>query len=116
MKTHEFCDEDINKFILILEKGIYPYEYMDSWKRFDETSLPDKEGFYLNMEKTTDADYKHAKNVRTIFKMENLGGYHDLNVQSDTPLLVDVFERFPNKCIEIYDLDPAHPLSALGLA
>ena len=48
--------------------------------------------------------------------MENLGGYHDLNVQSDTPLLVDVFERFPNKCIEIYDLDPAHPLSALGLA
>ena len=57
--THEFCDKDINKFILLLRKGVYPYEYMDSWKRFDERLLPNKEDFYcdLNME----ADYKHAK-------------------------------------------------------
>ena len=43
---YEFCNEDINKIILLLEKGVYPYEYMDSWERFDETSLPDKEAFY----------------------------------------------------------------------
>ena len=49
---YEFCSEDINKFILLLRKGVYPYEYMDSWERFDETSLLDKEAFYssLNME------------------------------------------------------------------
>ena len=49
----EFCNKDINKFILLLRKGVYLYEYMDSWERFDETSLPDKEAFYstLNMEK-----------------------------------------------------------------
>ena len=49
---YEFCNKDINKSILLLRKGIYPYQYMDSWERFDETSLPDKEAFYskLNME------------------------------------------------------------------
>ena len=43
--TYEFCDKDINKFILLLRKGIYPYEYIDGWEKFDETSLSDKEGF-----------------------------------------------------------------------
>ena len=43
---HKFCNEDINKFVLLLRKGVYPYEYMDSWERFDETSLPDKKTFY----------------------------------------------------------------------
>ena len=43
---YEFCNEDISKFILLLRKGVYPYEYMDSWERFDETSLPNKEAFY----------------------------------------------------------------------
>ena len=49
--TYEFCNKDINKFILFLRKGISPYEYIDTWERFDETSLPDKEHFYssLNM-------------------------------------------------------------------
>ena len=62
---YEFCDEDINKFCLILRKGVYPYEYMDSWHGFDETLLPDKEHFYsnLNMENITDSDYKHAKKL-----------------------------------------------------
>ena len=43
--TYKFCNGDINKFILLLRKGVYPYEYMDSWERFDETSLPDKKTF-----------------------------------------------------------------------
>ena len=91
---------------------------MDSWKRFDETSLPDKKAFYseLYLEDITDKDYTHAQKVFKELKLKNLGDYHDLYVQSDTLLLADVFENFRNKCTEIYELDPAHFLSAPGLA
>ena len=90
---------------------------MDSWERFDET-LPNKDDFYssLNMENITDADYRHAKKVFKEFKMNSLGEYHNLYAKSDTLLLEDVFKNFKNKCIEIYELDPAHFLSAPGLA
>ena len=115
---YEFCNEDINKVILSLRKGVYPYEYMESWERFDEASLPDKEAFSssLNMEDITDGDHRHAKRVFKSLNNKTLGDYHDLYVQSDTLLLADVFENFRNKCIEIYGLDPAHFLSAPGLA
>ena len=91
---------------------------MDSWERFDETSLPDKEAFYssLNMENITEVDHRHAKRIFKNLNYKNLGDYHDLYVQSDTLLLADVFENFRNKCIEIYELDPAHFLSTLCLA
>ena len=48
---------------MLLRKGVYPYEYMDSWERFNETSFPDKESFYssLNMEDITDVDHMDAK-------------------------------------------------------
>ena len=97
---YELRKGDINKFILLLRKGVYPYEYMDSWKCFDETSLPDKEAFYssLNMEEIIDVDCRHAKRVFKNFNNKNLGDYHDLYVQSDTLLLADVFENFRNKC------------------
>ena len=70
-----FPSNDINKFILLLRKGIYPYEYMDKWERFNKTSLPEKDEFYsnLNMEDITDADYTHAKRVCKEFEMKNLG-------------------------------------------
>ena len=70
--TYEFCNKDINKFVLLLRKGVYPYEYMDSWERFDEISLPDKDAFYsnLNMENITDVDYRHAKGVLKKFKLK----------------------------------------------
>ena len=60
--TYEFCDKDINKFILLLRKGVYPYGYMDSWNKFDDVSLPNKD-FYssLNMEEITNVDYLHTK-------------------------------------------------------
>ena len=91
---------------------------MDSWERFDETSLPDKEAFYssLNMEDLTDVDHRHANNVFKNFKLKHLGEYHNLYVQSDTLLLADVFENFTNMCIKVYELDTAHFLSATGLA
>ena len=116
--VYKCCNED-NKFILLLRKGVYPYEYMDSWERFDEISLPDKEAFYssLNMENIADVDYRHAARVfKKLNNNTNLGDYHDLYVQSDTLLLADLFKNFRNKCIEIYELDPAHFLSAPGLA
>ena len=115
---YQFCDGDINKFVLLLRKGVYPYQYMDSWKRFNEISLPDKKAFYseLNLENITDEDYAHAKKTFHEFGLKDLGDYHDLYVQCDTLLLADVFENFRNKCIEIYELDPAHFLSAPGLA
>ena len=87
--TYEFCNKGINKCILLLRKGIYPYEYMDNWERFDETSLANKKAFYrsLNIEEITDADYRHSNSVFKEFKMNNLGDYHDLYVKIDTVLL-----------------------------
>ena len=68
------------------------------------------------MEDITDVDYRHAKRVFKVFNNKNVGEYHDLYVQSDTILHADVFENFINKFTEIYGLDPAHFLSAPGLA
>ena len=114
---YEFCNGDLNKFSLLLKKGVYPHEHMDSWDRFNETSLPDKEAFYSNpnMEGITDVDYKHAKIVFKNLVNKNLGDYRDLYVQSDTLLLADVFENFRNMFIKVYEIDPAHFLSAPGL-
>ena len=63
---HQICNGDLNNFVLLLRKGVYPYEYMDSWKKFDETSLPDKKAFYseLHLEDFTDKNYAHALSIR----------------------------------------------------
>ena len=100
---------------MLLRKGVHPYGYMNSWERFDERSLPDKNVFYseLYLEDITDKDYAHTQKVFEALKLKNLGDYHDLYVQSNTLLPVDVFENFRNKCIEIYELNPAR---GLGLA
>ena len=115
---YEFYNGDINKFVSLLRKDVYPYEYMDSWERLDETSLPDKKCFYSKwyLEDITDEHYTHSQNVCKELEIKKLGEYHDLYVQSDTLLLADVFENFKNKYIEIYELDPAHFLSAPELA
>ena len=91
---------------------------MDSWEKFNTTTLPNKKAFYskLYLQDITDEDYIHAQKVFQELKLKNLGESHDLYVQSDTLLLADAFENFRNKCIEIYELDPAHFLSATGSA
>ena len=91
---------------------------MNDWEKFNETPLLEKKDLYshLNMEDITDTDYAHAKRVFKDFEIKNLGEYHDLYVQSDTLLLVDVFENFRNAGLEIYKLHPAKSLSASGLA
>ena len=102
---------------MLLRKGVYPYEYMDDWEKFSETTLPEKEEFYsnLNMEDTTDEDYMHGKRVCKDFEIKNLGEYHDLYLKSDTLILADFFENFRKMCLKIYQLDPAKFLSAPGL-
>ena len=67
--TYQFCNDDVNKFVLLLRKGVYPYEYMDSWKKFNKISLPDEESFYseLNEEGITDEDYAHSQKVWKVF-------------------------------------------------
>ena len=107
-----------NKRQLLLKKGIYPYEYMDSFERFGETKLPEKEKFYssLSGKGITDEEYEHAKKVWETFGCRNLGDYHNLYVGTDTLLLADVFENFRKVCQEKYGLDPAHYYSAPGLS
>ena len=116
--TYQLSYNDVNKFKLLLRKGVYPYEYMDSWKRFDETKLPSKDKFYsaLNLEDILADDYAHAINVWNTFNINNLGEYHDLYVKLDTALLADVFENFRNKSIETDKLDPAYFLTTPGLS
>ena len=82
---------------------------MDSWEKSNETSLPTKKDFYseLTLEGISDKDYAHAQNVFQEY-CTNMGDYHDLYVQTDTLLLADVFEKFKEKCIEIYGLDPSY--------
>ena len=116
--TYKFCNNDINKFIMLLRKGVYPYEYMDGWNKFNEELIPSKELFYSNLtlENISEVDYMHANNVFKTFELNNLGDYHDLYVRSDTLLLADVFENFRNACLSNYELDPAHFVSLPGLA
>ena len=116
--TYKFCNKDLNKFILLLRKGVYPYEYMDNWERSDSKLLPNREAFYsnINTENITNTDYRHANKVFKEFKLKNLGEYHDLYIKSDTLLLADVFENFRNMWIKVYELKPANFLTAPGLA
>ena len=90
---------------------------MDSWERFNETSLPPTKDFYseLTIEDITDKDYNHAQKVFEEY-CTGMDDYHDFYVQTDTFLLADVFEKFRDKCIEIQGLNPSYFLSAPGLA
>ena len=73
---------------MLLRKVVYPYEYMDSWEKFNEASLPPKKDFYseLTLENISDKDYKHAQKVFNEYCTDFVD-YHDLYVQTDTPLL-----------------------------
>ena len=105
------------KLDLMAKKGVYPYDYMDSFKKFKE-QLPTKEEFYsiLNDEHISDEDYQHAQNVWNKFNLKNMGEYHDLYLQSDILLLADVFESFRKTCLEYYKLDPCHYFTSPGLS
>ena len=106
---------DIN---LLLQKGVYPYEYMDSFDRFQETELPPIGKFYssLSDESISKNDYQHAQEVWKTFNCENLGDYHDLYLKTDVTLLADVFQTFRRTCMNAYKLDPLNYYTAPGLS
>ena len=103
-------------FNLITRKGVFPYEYMDSFDRFEETQLPPKESFYssLSDESISDQDYQHAQEVWATFNCKNLKDYHDVYLSSDVLLLADVFENFRKTAMATYGLDPTHYLTLPG--
>ena len=108
----------MEKSKLLSRKGVYPYEYMDSWEKFKLPVPLDKKHYYseLNDSNISDEGVNHIKNVCSTFNINNLGEYHDLYVQSDTTLHADVFENFGDKCINVDKLDPAYYLSAPSLS
>ena len=106
------------QFNLMKQKGIYPYDHMDSFDRFNETKLPVQQDFYsiLNNEHISDEQYKHAQNVWDTFNLKTMGDYHDLYLKSDILLLADIFENFRKTCLQYYKLDPCHYFTSPGLS
>ena len=104
------------KLNLLSQKGVYPYDFMDSFEKFDQTKLPTKDQFYsiLNDQHITDDEYDHAKKVWKTFKIKTMGEYHDLYLGSDVLLLADVFESFRKTCLQYYKLDPCHYFTSPG--
>ena len=100
------------------QKGIYPYDYMDSFNKFSEKKLPNKDDFYsiLNDKHISDTQYLHAIKVWKAFKLEDMGKYHDLYAGPDVLLLADVFENFRKACMQYYKLDPCHYFASPGLS
>ena len=103
---------------LMLQKGVYPYDFMDSFEKFNQTKLPTKDQFYniLNDQHITDDEYDHAKKVWNTFMIKTMGEYHDLYLVSDVLLLTDVFENFRKTWMQYYKLDPCHYFTSPGLS
>ena len=91
---------------------------MNNWEKFDGTSLADKEdAFYsnLNLKGITYVAYRHAEIMHREFAINNLGDHQDFYVQSDTLLLADLFVKFRNKCVKIYELHSAHLVEKISI-
>jgi len=99
---------------LLKKKGVYPYDYMDSFQRFEETELPARKYFYSKLNETdiSEDEYQHAQEVWNAFGIKNLGEYHDLYLKTDVLLLADVFENFRETCLNHYQLDPCHYMTS----
>ncbi len=110
-----FDEKTVN---LLLKKGVYPYEYMDSFDKFNETKLPEINNFYSKLTGSTvsEEEYKHAQNVWNELKIKNMREWHDLYLKTDVLLLADVFEAFRDLSMKIYNLDPCHYYTVPGLA
>ena len=114
---------------LLKQKGVCPYEYMDSFKRFNEGKLPDKKCFYSSVKDGTtsdngkkldghinDEDYLACKKIWNKINMENMGDYCDHYLKKDVLLLADAFEKFVKTCLKFYKLDPCHYFSSPGFS
>ena len=111
----EDCSE--LQYGLLTRKGVYPYEYINSWDQFEETQRPPISAFYsnLNMSSISEEDYQHTQRVWKEFGIHNLGDYHDLYLRTDVALLANVYKAFRDTCLKHYKLDPAHFYTSPGL-
>ena len=114
---------------LLKQEDPYPYEYMDSFKRFNKENLPDKKCFHSSVKDGTtgddgkklyghisDEDYLRGNKIWNEFSMINMGDYHDYYLKKDVLLLADVFEKFIDTCLKFYRVDPCHYFSSPGLS
>ena len=103
---------------LLKRKGVYPYEWLDSIDKLNETQLPPKKAFFSKMsgEGISNKDYEHAQKVWKTFDMKTMRDYHNLYNKTDVLLLADVFENFRKVCKKNYDLDPCWYYTAPGLS
>ena len=124
--VNEFTSENLK---ILKQKGAYPYEYMNSFKRFNEDKLCAKKYFYSSTKdkkisedgKISDGnvsieDYMVCEKIWDKFKMKNMGDYHDHYLKKDVLLLANVFEKFSGTCLKCYEVDPCHYFSAPGLS
>jgi len=107
-----------SELALVRRKGVYPYEYVDSYERLDEIKLPSNEAFYsqLTRQHISDADYRHGQQVWSAFRCQTLGDYHNIYLRTDVLVLAAVFESFRSVSMQHYGLDPAHYFSAPGMS
>ena len=107
-----------NRFQLVTRKGVYPYDYVDSFDKFHDTSLPCKPSFHNQLKDAPikDSEYEHAQTVFNAFQMNTLGEYHDLYLITDILLLADVFTVFRRMCLSYYKIDPVHCYTTPGLS
>ena len=113
--SEEYSDEFLK---LVKQKGMYPYEYMDSFKKFSENKLPDRCKIFSSLKDVciSEKDYLKANNIWNVFKMNTMGDYHDLYLKTDVLLLADVFEKFVSTCLDCYGLDPCRYFISPGLS
>ena len=114
-----------NKLEILKRKDAYPYEWVDSYKKFNYQELPPKECFYSSIDDgkrgkgdghISDEQYLHLKNVWNTFNFNTFRDFHNHYLKKDVLLLADVFEKFISTSLKYYNLDPCHYFSAPGLS
>ncbi|XP_050516169.1 uncharacterized protein LOC126891303 [Diabrotica virgifera virgifera] len=106
------------QFNLLTRKGVFPYEYLDSWEKLKDENLPPKNAFYSTLTKThiSDDDYNHACNIWTEFHNNTLKDFSEIYLTTDVLLLGDIVENFRETSLKTYGLDPLHYYTAPGLS
>lgn len=116
--TQDMADRMGVPLELFTKKGIYPYEYMNHFDRFDETELPPKEAFFSKLTDSgiDDEEYEHAQKVWKDCGCETMGDYHDMYLELDVCLLADVFQHFRNIFYDAHGLDPYRYITIPGFS
>jgi hypothetical protein len=115
--TSDYFKND-NQFELMTKKGIYPYDFINTYDKLNTDCLPPQKDFYSQLydSECSDADYKQALNVWEKFNCKKFMDYHNLYLKSDVLLLSDVWENFRNVCYKNYNLDCIYYYTAPGLS